>query len=123
MKITGEVIGAKETQAAFNRLASRIESDATAATKTAAVVAAKAGMLAPVLTGALAGSYGVEDVNVVSSVPYAIYIEYGAPARNMTPQYVVQEAFEASAAQIEEVYSQWIASEARSAGFEATTSG
>ena len=123
MKITGEVIGEKETQAAFASLATKVETDTQGATKAAAVVASKAATLAPVRTGVLAGSYGVEDVNVISSAPYAVYIEYGAPARNMAPQYVVQQAFETSAAQIEQVYSQWIASTATSIGFEATTSG
>jgi hypothetical protein len=121
MKIDAEVIGEAEVKAAFNNLASRVETDTQAATKTAAIVASKAGSLAPVRTGALASSYGVEDVYVISSVSYAVYIEYGAPARGMAPQYIVQQAFDTSAEQIEQVYSQWIASEAKSVGLEATS--
>lgn len=123
MKITGEVEGEAETKAAFISLASKIENDAVAATKAATVVANAAGSLAPVRTGALASSYGVQESYIISSVPYAVYIEYGAPARNMSPQYIVEKAFELSAAPVEDVYSQWIAGEAKSVGFEATTSG
>ena len=121
MKITGEVVGAAETQAAFNNLASRVENDAAAATKVAGVVAGKAGSFAPIRTGFLAGSFGVQDVFVISDAPYAGYVEYGVPSLGMAPQYMVQQAFETSAGEIDAVYSDWIASEAKAMGFEATS--
>jgi len=123
MKITGEVTGEAETKAAFNNLASRVVNDVEAASKTAGIVASKAGSFAPVRTGLLAASFGVQDRFVINDVPYAGYVEHGVPSLGMAPQYMVRQAFESSADQIDAIYSQWIASEAKSAGIEATTSG
>lgn len=121
MKVTGEVTGEAETKAAFNKLATRIANDVEAASKVAGVVASKAGGYAPIRTGLLAGSFGVSDRYVINDAPYAGYVDQGVPSLGMAPQFMVKQAFESSADQIDAIYSQWIASEATSVGIEATS--
>jgi hypothetical protein len=119
VKITGEVEGSEQTQAAFNELADKVKNDAPAASQVAAIVAGKAGSFAPIRTGLLASSFGVQDRYIVNSAPYSGYVEYGVPSLGMAPMYMVQQAFDVSVAEIDNAYSQWIASEAKSSGFEA----
>ena len=121
MKIDASIEGEAETKAALAAFADRAATDTEAAAKAAAVVAGTAGGLAPVRTGALAASYGVQDTYVVNPLPYAGPIEYGTaimPAHN-----VVGQAWEASGAQVVEVYEQVYAENARALGFETTTGG
>lgn len=120
MKITGEVVGEAETKQAFNALASRVENDQAAAAKAASVVAAAAGGLAPVRTGLLAASYGVQDVYVINPLPYAAPIEYGVPSKGMAPQYVIRTAFDNAGEQVVEVYEQWIVQQAGAVGIDAS---
>jgi hypothetical protein len=121
VKTSVDIQGQAETEAAFKDLATRVENDAEAATKVASLVAGKASQFAPVRTGLMAGSYGVQDRYVVNVAPYAGFVEYGVPSLEMAPQNTVQRAFEASSEQIEKVYSQWIAREASAVGLESNS--
>lgn len=117
-KIEAEISGEAETKAAFAAFASWAEQDTAAAAQAAAAVASTAGGLAPVRTGALAGSYGVEDVYVVNPLPYAGPIEYGTaimPAHN-----VVGQAWEAAGSQVVAVYESAYVAQGRALGFEVT---
>ena len=120
MKIDADIQGEAETKAALAAFAARAEQDTEAAAKAAALVAGVAGGLAPVRTGALAASYGVQETYVVNPLPYAGPIEYGTD--RMGAQYVVQNAWDAAAAQVVEAYEQVYAANAKALGFE-TTSG
>ena len=117
--ITGSVEGVEETQAAFLALAAQAANDQEAAAKAAAIVAAAAGPLAPYVTGALAASYGVQDRFIVNPTAYAGFVEYGT--RQMPGAFVVGRAWDTSASAIEAAYSEWLASQARAIGFEATS--
>ena len=119
MKIEASVEGGPETAAALLGFAAAAGNDAVAAAQAAAIVAAVAGGNAPVRTGALAASYGVQDTYIVNPLQYAGPIEYGVPSLGMAPQYVVRDAWESSAAQIEAVYSEWLAAQGRALGLEA----
>lgn len=115
-KIEAEVTGGPETAKALIDFATRAENDAEAAAQAGAIVAGVAGSLAPVATGALAGSYGVQDTYIVSPLQYAGPIEYGTD--RMAAQYVVRNAWENSAGQIESVYSAWLAAQGSAVGLE-----
>jgi hypothetical protein len=117
-KITAEVEGGPETQAALAAFAAKAEQDTEAAAKAAAVVASAASSLAPVRTGALAASYTVADVYVVNPLPYAGPIEYGTD--RMAAQNVVHNAWEAAGPQVVEAYEQVYAANAKALGFETT---
>lgn len=117
--ITGSVEGEAETAAAFVALAARAENDAEAAARAAAIVAAAAGGFAPVATGALAASYGVQDRFVVNPMPYAAFVEYGTAM--IRPAFAVGQAWDTQAGAIEAVYAAWMAEQARSVGFDATS--
>lgn len=121
MKIKGEVVGEAETKAAFNALASRMETDA-AASQAATVVANAAGGLAPVRTGLLAASYGVQEAFVINPLPYAAAIEYGVPSKGMAPAYVIRTAFDNAGEQVVDVYERWIVQQATAVGLEASGS-
>lgn len=120
MKITGEVQGEAETKTAFNKLASQVVNDAEAAAKVAILVAGKASNFAPIRTGLLAASYGTQDRYVINTAPYSGYVEHGVPSLGMAPAFTVKQAFETSAAEIDAIYSQWIAGKATAVGIEAT---
>ena len=123
MKVHADIQGQAETEKAFTNLASRVTNDAEAASKVASIVANKAAQFAPVRTGLMAGSYGVQDRYVVNDTAYSGYVEHGVPSLGMVPQNTVKQAFETSADQIEQIYSQWIAKEATSVGLESTSGG
>jgi hypothetical protein len=121
VKVEASVDGGPETSAALIAFATAMENDAVAAAQAAAIVAGVAGGSAPVRTGALAASYGVQDTYVVNPLQYAGPIEYGVPDLGMAPQFVVTNAWESSAGQVEAVYSTWAAEQARAVGLEATS--
>lgn len=115
-RVEATVEGGPETAKALIDFAERAANDAEAAAQAGAIVAGVAGSLAPVATGALAGSYGVQDTYVVNPLQHAGPIEYGTD--RMAPQYVVQNAWENSAAQVEAVYSAWLAAQGSAVGLE-----
>ena len=98
-----QILGIPETLAAFARL--QVEAEAgeeIAATAGAQVVAADARKRAPVSTGALAASIRVENAEegaqVVATVPYARFVEYGT--RFMPAQSFMRESAEAVGDQV-----------------------
>lgn len=119
-KIEATVEGGPETAAALTAFAARVEADTQGPAKAAAVVASVAGSTAPVLTGALAGSYAVQDTYVVNPLQYAGPIEYGTD--RMTGQFVVHNAWESAGAQVVDAFEQVYAADAKALGFD-TTSG
>ena len=120
-KVEATVEGGPETAAALTAFAARIEADTQGPAKAAAIVAGIAGSLAPVLTGALAASYGVQDVYVVNPLQYAGPIEYGTD--RMAAQYVVTNAWESAGAQVVDAFEQVYAQDAKALGFETSTGG
>jgi len=124
--MTGErvtVTGIPETKAALNAFGERAANDVEVAGQAAAIVAAAASVRAPVRTGALAASYGVEERYVVNPLPYAGPIEFGVPDLGMAPQFVIGGAMESSAEQVAIMYADWLAIQADAVGLEGKASG
>jgi len=113
------VTGVPETQAALNAFGERAANDAEVAGQAAAVVAAAAGVRAPVRSGLLAGSYAVEDRYVVNPIEYAPFVEFGTD--RMVAQNVIGGAMEASAEQVGIMYAEWLAAQADAVGLEGTS--
>jgi hypothetical protein len=111
------VTGVPETQAALAAFGDRAANDAEIAAQAAGVVAAAAQAAAPVRTGLLAGSYGVQDRYVVNPVEYAPFVEFGTD--RMAPHYVITNAMEASVEQVGQMYAEWLAQQAGAVGFDA----
>jgi hypothetical protein len=115
------VTGIEETNAALAAFGERAANDAEVAGQAAALVAAAAGVAAPVRSGLLAGSYGVEDRYVVNPIEYAPFIEFGTD--RMAAQHVIGGAMEASAEQVGIMYAEWLTAQADAAGLDGSTSG
>lgn len=115
------VTGIEETNAALAAFGERAANDAEVAGQAAALVAAAAGVAAPVRSGLLAGSYGVEDRYVVNPIEYAPFVEFGT--ERMAAQHVIGGAMEANVEQVGIMYAEWLAAQADATGLEGGTSG
>jgi hypothetical protein len=115
------VTGIEETNAALAAFGERAANDAEVAGQAAALVAAAAGVAAPVRSGLLAGSYGVEDRYVVNPIEYAPFVEFGTD--RMAAQHVIGGAMEANVEQVGIMYAEWLATQADAAGLDGSTNG
>jgi hypothetical protein len=117
------VTGIPETKAALAAFGERAANDTEVAGQAASIVAAAASVRAPVLTGALAASYGVSERFVVNPLPYAGPVEFGVPELGMEPRFVIGGAMEASAEQVAQMYAEWLAAQAGAVGLEGKAGG
>jgi hypothetical protein len=106
----GELVGAAETRRALGRMAADLDDPATPH-RAAELVMARADDLVPRVSGDLAATLRVVDVEggaqVVAGsalVPYAGVIEYGWPARGIRPQSYLTAALDQRAEAIHDVY-------------------
>jgi hypothetical protein len=112
------VEGVEETAAAFQKLNAQIVNDLQPAQQVAQLGAHGASSRAPVLTGALASQYGVQDRFVVNDLPYSVYVEFGT--QFMGAQYPVQLSLDAILPEAEQIYSDWVKKQIEGVGFDST---
>jgi len=106
-----KVEGAKELRRALKQFEDGASDLKGAHLEAARVVERRAGELVPRRSGALAGSgrsSGQASGGVVrfgrAAVPYAPYVIFGVPSRNMAPQPFIYDALDDRRSQVVEVY-------------------
>lgn len=117
----GQVEGAAETAAAFDKLRDDVRSMPDVHDKIARARIPGVASRTPVRTGALAGSWDTEPSSggsaIVSPLAYAAVIEYGSSSRGISAVAMVQRTLEAESQAIADEYGTAILEAGKRRGF------